>query len=58
MNLFLFCVMFFCQKRVFQAKTAEKGFLRPLMSICKLDIIGSYEEPCLLVLPQEKLISR
>ena len=58
MNLFLFCAMFFVKKGSFQAKTAQKGFLRPLMSICKLDIIGSYEEPCLLLFPQEKLISR
>ena len=42
-NNFMFCHNFL-----------EESFLRPLMPIYKLDIIGSYEEPCLLLFPQEK----
>ena len=36
----------------------EKGFLRSLMPLYKPDIIGSYKEPCLLLFPQEKLLSK
>ena len=36
----------------------EESFLRPLMPIYKLDIIGSYEEPCLLLFPQEKIADK
>ena len=35
----------------------EKSFARPLMPIYKLDIIGFYEEPYLLLFPQEKLLA-
>ena len=36
----------------------KKSFLMPLMPIYELDIVGSFEEPCLLVFPQENLVSR
>ena len=36
----------------------EKNLLRPLMPMHKLDIIGFYEEPYLLLFPQEKLADK
>ena len=36
----------------------EKNLLGPLMPIYKLDIIGLYEEPYLLLFPQQKLADK
>ena len=36
----------------------EKSFLRPLMPIYKSDIIGSYDEPCLLLFSEVNLVSK
>ena len=36
----------------------EKSFLKLLMPIYKLDIIGLYEEPCLLLFPKENLADK